>query len=205
MRVVVDGQARALLLVSPPNLAAVIAEIDEALEGKGRAIKRVSVDGEDFSLERLVQEMHVLRVEEIGVLDIGSQDLRDIVDQSLVEVEGVIGELSSACHTLASLLNSDERDLALGKFQEFAHVWKELLARHRQAMALLKEDANIGIDGAPLDERDRHVEGLLDEGARLAGEADAIGLADLLGHELVELAAEEADILADLRAGLTGG
>lgn len=200
MRVLVDGRPHPVLLMAAPSVAVVIAEVDGILEHQGRAIQKVAIDGDTWPLEELADSIADMSVDEIALVEIFTEDLRVLVERSLTEIDSVIGELPTACHTLAALLNSPDRGAALESYAEFEEVWYELLERHRQVLSVLKlKPSAVSVGGMSLARWDDKVLLLVQQGAELAMSGDAPSLADLLSHDIAAFAEQEAEIIESLR------
>lgn len=201
MRVRVDGEPYPLLGAPPSGVAALISEIDDVLEHRGRGIQQISINDESWSLDRLEEELDGLSIGDVKTLDVQTESMSVLVEESLLEVEEVIDELPSACHSLAALLTGPDRAAALDEYESFVEIWGELFQRHVEALdALDMKASRVSIDGVALDTWQARAWNLVERGATLAAAADAVALADLLTYELIPYAEAEASVLEQLRA-----
>lgn len=201
MRVLVDGEPHPFVHAGTLSVEAIVAEIDEVLEHRGRGIVQVAVNGEPWPLDRLERELRHLSPADIQRLDVTTESIHVLLEQSLAEVAAVIDELPSACHSLAAVLSGADRDEALASYADLIDIWEELLERHREILDTLRvKSSTVSIEGDSLEAWQVRVLDVLQRGQDLARTDDTVGLADLVTHELVPFAESESVVLEQLHA-----
>lgn len=199
MRVLIDGKPHPVLAASPAGPAAVVREIDEVLEHRGRGIVQLYVNGRPWTIEQVQENLPFLSTAEVDTLEVHSEAMGVLVERLLLEVAGVIDELPSACHSLAAVLTGPERDAGLEEFDRLLEIWDALAAQHQDAIDLLKiKGSTVQVDGVRLAVWRERLWDQLEKGSALAASGDAAALADLVTYELVPFAESEKDLLEQL-------
>lgn len=200
MQILVDGAPHPLLHAKPLNLSTVLAELDSAMEEKGRVIQSLEIDGKSVALEQIDEDLLGRSPDDIRELRVETEDMRALVVRALDDLAEVISELPAACHSLASLLNSDDKEQALAKFPELSGIWIELMERQRQVLSVLgNPPKKFPPDKSLLVARHQIVSSKLLDASRLGVDRNFPALADVLTHELAVLAEDEALVVATLK------
>lgn len=200
MRIQLDDQENHALTSNPDTLSAVLLELTAQIQSQGRAIQSISLDGKEVSPESMTAAWGETPVTDIDTLKVTTASVHDLVVNALDEISEVIPELPTACHELAQILASDNPAECFAHFNQFLDIWSVLKERQQQVAGTLGADfgaIQLGTNTAL--EHNAKLDGYLTR-ARAHMEASQFAeLADLLSHDLIELAEEEANLIAALR------
>lgn len=203
MNVIVDGEPGFQVQGDPPDVLAVLAEVDGFLREKGRAIVSLVMDGEDIRAERARDLLHGKSLDTVGTLEVRSEAVAKLVEECLNELDAAVPELPVACRSLAAVFQGEHPENGFEPFHELATIWQTIKTRERMvvnALNLSLDDLVVdGVSGITLHEEfNRHLE----EAAEALQAGDCILLGDLLEYELAPRAELEAGIVAALKEQL---
>ncbi len=200
MDVMIDGESGFTFHEEPADALAAVAQIEGALQRKGRALMGVAVDGRDVTPEQLRLTLENTPVSAVKTLEIRSAELAALIAETLSELESTVPDLPQACHELAAVFQGTEPEQGYEPFQRLAELWGQIKAREKRVVSALQgrvDDIRVG---------DKTIVGLhedlnevLSEAANALESGDLILLGDLLEYELAPRAELEAQIVAQLK------
>jgi len=209
MEVILDGVPGFVVEGDPQDALAVVVAASDYLQEQGRAVLSLAMDGQAISPDGLADALKDRPLDSIRKIEITSESLLDLVDQTLRELEEVLPELPQACHDLAEVFQGDDPEAGFTPFHQLAEIWRNVKIRETQVLHALNEDAeSLAVREAPLSKVHNELNEFLTEAAQAIEAGDLILLGDLLEYELAPRAEMEIDIVALLRqraARLTEG
>jgi len=198
MDVVIDG-IPGFAAAQSGTVTEVIAEIDEALRARGRALVSLSVDGQAVSPESLAARFVTLAAGS-ACIEVTSRPLDELISEALDELSTTLPELPVACRKLAEVFQSETPEQGFEPFTELARIWEHVKSRQRMICSALDIDFDaLVVEGRALAEHGHELNSFLDEAAQALRHGDLVLLADLLEYELAPRAELEAGIVAALR------
>ncbi len=199
MDVIVDGKPNAALGAATDPLAAVIAASEE-LQGQGRAMVAVRLDGEAIEAERLADALRACSAEQSHRIEIDSENVAILAVEVLSEFEEVLPELPEACHQLAQVLQGSTPSEGYESLQQLLDIWMHVKDRQLLVARSLGLDlGNVEIKGVPFEKLHSELNAFLTEAAGALEAGDNVLLGDLLEYELAPRAEAEATIIRLLR------
>jgi len=196
MEIIVDGNAQYPIDDQPDNLFELIVAIGQKLHEQGRSIMSVQLDDEAVSAEALLDSMKNKPLDTVQRLVITSENTRDLVYESLSEIEQSLPELPLACHELARLFQSETPDAGYEPFERLATIWgvikeRELMIANAMEMPL----EELTVAGQPVKQFHDDLNGYLLEAMDALKSRDSVLLGDLLEYELAPRAEKETMIV----------
>lgn len=200
MDVIIDGAGGFAVEGNPETLLAVVNAALDHLRDRGRAMVRLSVDGNELDPESLATRYADAAVCSETRIDIATRPVAELADETLRELEQALPELPSACRQLAEVFQSDTPEEGFEPFHQLAHIWG-LIKDKQQALAnILELDLYaLEFDGRPLPNHSDELNGFLHEAAQALQDGDTVLLGDLLEYELAPRAEFESRIVDTLR------
>lgn len=197
----IDGKPQLTLQSQPGTIGAVLLEVNAYLQGNGRALQRVTIDGRLMAPEDLTPELGARPVDSVSTVEVESARVGDLVLESLDEVASVLPELPIACQTLSAVLASDTPEEGFEGYGQLMAVWAALRERRQQVIGALGISAgSLELAGRTLQAREEALAAALARAGELREAQEHSTLADLLAYDLSELAEEEAAVIALLRS-----
>jgi hypothetical protein len=204
MEVIVDGSDNFAVAGQPADVLAVVSAAEEFLRQQGRMIVGVAVDGRDVLPEDLLGALEDREPDSVGRLEIQSEDLGRLVEDSLAELRSTLPELPAACHELSRIFHGDEPDSGFDPFEQLAEIWGHIKQREQMVARALGLNLNeLSLEGAPLERLHEELNGFLAEAEAALRNKDLILLGDLLEYELAPRAERETAIVALLQEHAT--
>jgi len=200
MDVIIDGTRTHTFEKPPADVIAALAEVNDKLQGEGRAIVAIGIDGRRVSADSLAEALGKATPEDIGKIEVTSEDVSVLVRQSLDELEETLPNLPQACHELARVFQGTEPAQGYEPFQRLAELWGHVKEREKMVAHALGIDLDsMAIGDASIRSLHEHLNGVLDEAARAIECNDLVLLGDLLEYEMAPRAESEAEIVAMLK------
>lgn len=200
MEVYVDGHQHALSEELSGTLLEVVAALSTRLQQNHRALLAVRVDGEDITPDDLRAKAGERSTEGIQRLEIVSEPLSRLVEQSLRDLDEYLPMLPQICHKLAAVFQGEAPDEGYEPFQQFAEIWHAVKIRQLQlADALNVRLDEIEIDGRSVTKATEELNAYLREAEEAIRAGDSVAIGDLLAYELAPRAELESKIVAILR------
>lgn len=201
MEVIVDGDRNAELQVEHDTVGSLLSEIDDSLRRRGRAMLKIAVDGEDIPPDGLMEALGERSLDDIQSIEVESEDLVALAQSSLREMEEVLPELSSVCHSLAEVFHSDSAEEGFEKLVQLAEIWQAVKVRQIDVVSALELDLeSLKLDGVSLVECFEETSQYLGKALDALEARDCVLLGDLLEYELAPRAEIEAKIVALLQS-----
>ncbi|HPO13169.1 MAG TPA: hypothetical protein PLI09_06965 [Candidatus Hydrogenedentes bacterium] len=200
MDVIVDGKRNVEVQGEPGDVLSVLTAAIDFLHTQGRAMVSVTVDGKPLMPDQIVEQLQGVEIDQVKVLEIGSEDKVTMVNNCVAELEISLPELPAACHSLAEVFYSETPEEGFEPFQELASLWGHIKRRQiliTNALGLNQED--IVVNGISLAEMQLDLNSFLEEAARAIKDGDCVLLGDLLEYELAPRAEQESSIVAVLK------
>jgi len=200
MDVIVD-QEPTVLHEEPADVLGALAEVSDSLRAQGRAILSVRVDGETVPPDQAAARLGGKPPAEVGVLELTSGAISELVDDCLKELEELLPDLPKVCHSLAEEFQSEQPESGYEPFYRFAEIWQTI--KERELMVARALDLDLGTltpQGTPIAQMHRELNEFLDEAAQALKTGDCVVLGDLLEYELAPRAEAEIAVVALLRA-----
>jgi hypothetical protein len=199
MRVIVDGAT----IDSPKpeeDVFEFITGLSKRLQGEGRAITSIELNGRDIDPEHLRGTCEGTMTGEVTRLDIRSELVSRLVAQCLDELDRAMPDLVLACRELATVFQGTEPQAGFEPFEQLAEAWGNIKSRQAMvARALGISLESDKIDGQSLSGLHQELNTYLEEAANALEKNDLILLGDLLEYELAPRAEVEAKITRLLR------
>lgn len=205
MEILVDGKKQFTLQSNPGTVGGVLIEVNEYLESNGRALQGVVADGQPVPPDEIMGRFGRLNVSEVSSLNIISANVLELVDDSINELKEVLPELPAACQALSEVLASESPQDGFSAFNQLIEVWEVLQERRTQianALGLDVYEAKLG--DTALVTREEALSAALAQARKLMEESDFVALADLMAHELSDLADQEGGVVGVLEAARKG-
>lgn len=200
MDVIVDGEQNFKIQGDPENVLSVIVAAGDLLRGKGRGITAIRVDGVPVTPEAMAEALESRAIASVTTLEIVSGSLRNMIAQSLDELQSALPDLPEACHSLAEVFQGDEPESGYDPFHRLAEIWRHIKIRESEVAHALDLDLDaLDIDGTCIREMHESLNNFLAEAAEALEREDCVLLGDLLEYELAPRAEVEAGIVALLR------
>ena len=200
MDVRVDSQVFPSSSQDQSDAVAVLAQVSEVLRARGRAIMGVKLDGKTVSPDRIAEVFGGRRPDDVGLVEVESEDIQTLVESSLNDLERLLPELPSVCHQLAEEFQGETPEAGFEPFHQFALIWQTVKEREMMVANALNIDlASLHMDGAPIPTMHKELNEFLDECAEALKTGDCVVLGDLLEYELAPRAEAEMKIVAALR------
>ncbi|MFO7976396.1 MAG: hypothetical protein R6V12_17375 [Candidatus Hydrogenedentota bacterium] len=196
MEIIVDGNAQWPIEDRVENIFDAVVVIGQKLHEQGRSIMSVQVDDEAVSAEALVDSMKNKPLDTVQRLTITSENTRQLVYESLSEVERSLPELPLACHELATVFQSENPEAGYEPFERLATIWGVIKERElmiANAMEMPLEELTVG--GQTVKEFHDDLNGYLLEATQALKSRDSVLLGDLLEYELAPRAEKESMIV----------
>lgn len=200
MDVYIDGQAEVWAEEWTGTLLEVVAAISTRLQESHRAVMAIRIDGTNVSPEDLRTHVGERSSAEVQRLEIESEPLHRLVEDSLRELDEHLPMLPQVCHKLAAVFQSENPEDGYAPFQQLAEIWHAVKVRQIQlANALdVRLDAEM-IDGRTVMQATEELNQFLREAEEAIRAGDSVAIGDLLAYELAPRAELEAKIVAKLR------
>ncbi|NIA14335.1 MAG: hypothetical protein GWP08_09650 [Nitrospiraceae bacterium] len=200
MDVRVDSQAHPSRPQDEGDALAVLAQVSEALRARGRAIMSVKIDGEAVSADRLADVFGGKQPDDLGLVEVESEDIQALVQSSLNDLESLLPELPGVCHQLAGEFQGETPEAGFEPFHRFALIWQTIKEREIMVANALNVDlASLDVGAVSIPTMHRELNQFLDECAEALKTGDCVVLGDLLEYELAPRAEAEMGIVAALR------
>lgn len=206
MQIILDGKSNFALDGEAENVVQVLAEVDSWLSDQGRTMISITVDGEKINPDTLTETLGERAADDVRTLEVRSEVVLTLVQTSISEMEEVIPDLASACHSLAEIFQSESPQEGYEKFPQLVEIWEVLKVRQSQvvrALALKLDD--LSFENRSLSARQDDLNTFLEEAADALEAKDGVLLGDLLEYELAPLAEEEEGVVAFLRSKVPEG
>lgn len=189
MKLTVDGRDDFPVDHASRSLADILYDVSEVLQGERRAILAVVVDGNSIRPEGLALEFADKTTQDVTALEIRSEPVVDLVEESLRDLEEVLPELPEACRGLSELFHGGDNEDGVQKFEQLSTIWHVVRERQLQILHALRLDADhVKIEGKTFAEIETSLSDILTKAADALAANDFITLSDLLHYELCPLA-----------------
>jgi hypothetical protein len=205
MDVYVDGVRDSLLEGSGGTLLEAVVALSSRLHEDNRALLSIRVDGRSVQPEELRFGTGETPLSEIQLLEIGSESLVRLVEDSFRELDEHLPVLPQVCHKLAAVFQSDAPDEGYAPFHQLADVWHAVKIREMQlANALNVRLDDLDVDGQSVMKLTEELNACLREAEEAIKAGDSVALGDILAYELAPRAETEARIVSLLRSHIGG-
>lgn len=204
MDVRIDNQQTNLLTQQPEDVLSVVTAASDYLRTQGRAILSIKTDGVSIAPEQLIDSLKGKSPGAVSVLEIQSEDIAALVNESLLELERVLPDLADACHRLAEVFQGETPESGYEHFEQLAVIWATIKERESHiANALEIELDELQVNGRTVSDIHKELNGFLNEAEDALKGGDCVLLGDLLEYELAPKAEVEKAIVALLRTRAT--
>jgi len=205
MDVHIDHERTSLFAQEPEDVLAAVTAVSNHLREKGRAILSLRADGNPISPEQLVPSLKGKRPSDVTLLEVQSEDLGTLVNDSLLELERVLPDLPDACHRLAEVFQGETPESGYEPFQQLAGIWSIIKEREAHIANALDLDLDtLEVAGRAVGTIHTELNAYLLEAAEALKVGDCVLLGDLLEYELAPKAEAEKAIVALLRSRSQG-
>lgn len=196
MKITVDGRDDFPVGMSTRPLADLLYDVSGVLQGEGRAILAVLIDGNSINPDGLAAEFADKTTDDVSSLEIHSEPVLSLVEESLGDLEEVLPELPVACQGLSELFHGGESEEGIDKFHQLSEIWQAVKERQAQIFQALDLDVeSIEIEGKKFSETATTLGETLAKAAQALVENDFVILSDLLQYELCPLAERELAVM----------
>lgn len=200
MEVIVDGQRNFGVAGEPKDAMSVVAAVNDYLQGQGRAMQMLVVDGHEIAPEQMVSRLQGTELAKVQTIEVKSEDVATMVDRCLRELQEAVPELPTACRKLSEVFQSEHPDDGYDPFTDLADIWGHIKRREQLvAQALRLEESELKVAGADWAQLHAELNNILQEAAAAIEKGDTVLLGDLLEYELAPRAEQEASIVALLQ------
>ncbi|MFP4145431.1 MAG: hypothetical protein ACLFV3_09840 [Phycisphaeraceae bacterium] len=201
MAIFIDEQRTEL---AGSTLAEVLDSAQNELQPRGRVVVEVALDGRSLSGPDLETE------QDAAVADrdvrLTTADPRQLVAQTLRQVDDRLEEARELQNEAAELLQQDKPSSAMDRVGEAINIWLQAQQAVLNSAMLLGIDLDqLTIDGEPLKSFTDELLEQLQNVKELLGSQDTVALADALAYEWPELVDRWHRLLATLVAHVEGG
>ncbi|MFW6032405.1 MAG: hypothetical protein ACOCTI_03430 [Phycisphaeraceae bacterium] len=201
MAILIDEQRTEL---AGSTLAEVLDSAQNELQPRGRVVVEVALDGRSLSGPDLETE------QDAAVADrdvrLTTADPRQLVAQTLRQVDDRLEEARELQNEAAELLQQDKPSSAMDRVGEAINIWLQAQQAVLNSAMLLGIDLDqLTIDGEPLKSFTDELLEQLQNVKELLGSQDTVALADALAYEWPELVDRWHRLLATLVAHVEGG
>ena len=200
MDVYVDGVQESWANEVAGTVLEVVAALSSRLQENHRALLSVQIDGENVTPEDLRSRAGDRPSDGIKRLDIVSEPLGRLVEQSLRDLDEHLPMLPQVCHKLAAVFQSETPEDGYTPFQQLAEIWHAVKVREMQlANALDVPLGELIVDGRTILQATEELNDYLREAEAAIRAGDSVAIGDLLAYELAPRAEMESKIVAILR------
>lgn len=200
MRITLDEKENVALASNPDTIGAVLLDLTALLQSRGRAIQSVTLDGQDIAPEAMTPEWGTQPLADFESLEVATASITDLALATLDEIAAVIPELPTACHELAQILTGDTPSDGFGHFNQLLEIWEVLKEREHQVAGSLGLDlSTVTLGSETALEHDARLQGVLTRACAFMESSQFVELADLLSHDLIDMAEAESDLIESLR------
>lgn len=200
MDVIIDGSRTHTFAEPPSDMIAALGEISIALHSEGRAIVALGIDGRRITADHLTEALAGKSLDEVGRIEVTTECVSTLIQQSLTELEESLPNLPRACHELARVFQGADPLEGYEHFQRLAELWG--LVKERENMVAHALGLNLdamSIGDTTVSSLHEHLNRTLDDAARAMECNDLVLLGDLLEYELAPRAESEAEIVSLLK------
>jgi hypothetical protein len=200
MELIIDGKPAPALESNPATVLDALAVITRRLRSEGRAIMAVSADGRDVPYDQVREALRDVRVDQLATLELRTEAIRDLIDQTLAEAAEVIPELPAVCRELGEVFHTAGSTDGADEFKRLVQIW-DAVHEHQDLVigALDLDPASLTLGGEPLEKRLDRVRAVVKQTAEALGRGDRVKVSDLLQYELAPLAEDEERVIAILQ------
>ena len=201
MEVYVDGVKESWTSEMSGTLLEIVAVLSSRLREGHRALLAVQIDGEIITPDDLRAAAGGRTVDTIQRIEIQSEPVGRLVDQSLGELDEHLPMLPQVCHKLSAVFQSETPEDGYAPFNQLAEIWHAVKVREMQlanALDIRMDDLTIG--GRTLMQLTDELNDYLREAEEAMRAGDSVALGDLLAYELAPRAELETKIVGLLRS-----
>lgn len=200
MELIVDGEKNFQLTGSPEDAMAAVAAASQYLRNRNRAITALKINDKPVDPAQLTDALTGKPLDDISKMEVESEDIGKLVQDSLREFPEALEALPKACHELAEVFQGDQPEQGYEPCHRLAEIWAHLKARENLVLMALELDAEeVELDGVSLAESHEQLNKHLQEAIDAMKANDCVLLGDLLEYELAPRAEKEAGIVALLQ------
>ena len=201
MDVIVDGERNYEFKGEPKDVLSALAAVDQLLQERGRVMLSVSLDGEAVTPEELPGRLDGTPLDAVGVLEVRSSAVADLVREELRGLEESLPELPVACRKLAEVFHGETPEEGFEPFDELANIWSHVKAQQVRIATALKLDlAGFEVGGRPIATHHEELNAFLEEAVQALHDGDCVLLGDLLEYELAPRAEQELALVELLKS-----
>lgn len=195
MEVIVDGEKNFSFDGTPDNMVEAVAAIVTYLQEQGRAMMAIEVDGKAVPSTALQETLEDMDTASVQIINVHSESLSALVDQTLSELEEYLPELPNACHSLAEVFHGEHPEEGFEPLSQIISIWSEVKQRQMQVANAIQLDLReITLQDASLEKRHDELNTFLKECADALEKGDCVLLGDLMEYELAPRAEQELEI-----------
>lgn len=200
MEIIIDGTPAPPLTPRPGSVLDALAEITRRLRSEGRAVMAVAADGRDVPSDQVRETLGGVRVDQLGTLELRTEAIRDLIDQTLAEAAEVLPELPTVCRQLSEIFHAAAATDGADEFKRLVQIWDSVHEHQDLVIGALDLDpASLELAGAPLAQRRERLRDVIKRTAEALGRGDRVKVSDLLLYELAPLAELEEQVIALLQ------
>jgi len=189
----------------PADVMDVLAQVNDFLRSKGRALQAIKADGKDIPPVEVDAAFRGKPIGSVKLLEITSERIAKLIDTCLSELEKYVPELTRVCHALAQEFQSETPEAGYEPFHQLAQIWQAIKEREILIAGALDLDLDrIQLEGQSLADMHEELNQYLNETADALSVGDCVLLGDLLEYELAPRAETEVKIVALLRSKSRG-
>ena len=135
MDVNVDNASTLALEAIPADTPALVAALKEHLKKQGLVIKSLKVDGVDVFAREYDPAVPIT---ETTSVEVTTENATEFATRILSELEEVLPDLPTACHSLAAVFQGNAPVEGFEPFQQLAEIWSVVKERQLEAAAALE-------------------------------------------------------------------
>lgn len=169
------------------DLGTVLAAARQRLEGDGRVVIEVAMDGQTLSAEEL-EHQDQLPVPADSEVRLYTADPAALSVQTLEQVRAGLSHAADLQDQAADLLQQDQTRAAMEKVGQVVEIWLQVQQAVLHAAMLTGVNLDeLKVDGVPLSESTQDLIDKLHALKDAINQQDTVGLADALGYEWPEV------------------
>lgn len=200
MDVTIDGERNFAFQGTPQDLMDVLVAVNDFLRVRGRAMLSMEINGKNVNPGPELEALKSRPVHTMERLEVRSEELAVLVDETLRQIQETAPELSGLCHELAQVFHSEHPEDGYEPFHQLADIWSVIKSREVLVVNMLGlslEDLRVG--DLSFTQMHQELNGFLEEAAQALKNSDSVLLGDLLEYELAPRAEKEPEFLALLQ------
>ncbi len=195
MDIIIDGSS-VEIEGSPEDVMSVVIAVADELQAQGKAIVDLRVDGQTLPPDELVSQLEGKPIDSVDTIEVGSENIDELVCSELAEIRRVVPDLPEVCHSLAAVFQGNSPQDGYALFNKLAEIWRHVKIIEQQIANSLDLDLDsLSVDNVAVFDLHSDLNEFLREAAQALESGDCVLLGDLLEYELAPRAETESAII----------